>query len=105
MLSSFFRFKFLLWRLIDVEVDTYSVLHTVAYCGDCDRVGVVEVTGSATSHRADASQRKEKQGRIGDEAGQFAGRATGVTQAKERQQEEAKRNGRDSARPVLRRLR
>ena len=97
MLSSFFRFKFLLWRLVNVEVDTYGVLDTIAYCGNGDRVGVVEVSGSATCHRAYTSQRQEKQGRVGDEASQFAGRAARVTQAEERQQEETKGNGRDSA--------
>ena len=62
MLSSFFRFKFLLWRLVDVEVDTYGVLDTVANRGNGDGIGVVEVSGSATCHGADASQRKQKQG-------------------------------------------
>src|ERR1700722_8377991 len=101
MLSSFFTFKFLLWRLVNVKVDTYGVLDTIAHCGNGDRVGVVEVSGSATRHRSDTTQRQQKQGRVGHEAGQFTGRAARVAQAEERQQEQAKSNWRNLARPIL----
>src|SRR5271156_5713632 len=87
ILLSLFKVRFLLWRLVNVVVDAYGVLNSVACRSDRDRIGVVKVAAAATCHRSDRSEGEEKQGRVGDDAGQFSGRATGVTQAQKRQQE------------------
>ena len=105
MPSSFFKVQCLLWRLINVEVDTNGVLNTIACRSDGDRIVVVKVPAAATSHGANRSQREQKQGGVRDEAAQLAGRTTGVAKAKQRQQEESECNGGHSARPAFWRLR
>ena len=56
----------LLGTPIDMKVDGYGVLDSVAVRGDRNRISVVSVPGSATCKRSDSSQRRQYEKRMHD---------------------------------------
>src|ERR1700679_2716182 len=56
ILLSLFKVRFLLWRLINVVVDAYGVLNSVACRRDRNWIGVVEVAAAARCHQSARSE-------------------------------------------------
>ena len=54
----------LLGTLIDMKVDGYGVLDSVAVRGDRNRISVISVPGSATCERSNSSQRRQYEKRM-----------------------------------------